>query len=150
MHYFIILFCETLRSLCTSLSCHVDNTGVCNSIWAHGVNNTDLRVTLILSSLHILSCLMEDKPYLVDTYLVVALSWCWLLGILDISQRPLYTSTPSVLWIMTYWIYCHSDHTLGLLCLCLSSWFLGEFSHRKILTNRNNSSIPSPYYNHCS
>ena len=50
MHYFIILhffyfFCETLRSLCTSFSCHVDNIGVCNSILAHGVYNIDLCVT---------------------------------------------------------------------------------------------------------
>ena len=56
MHYFIILYYfiiylgETLRSLCTLMSCHVDNTEVRNFKSAHGVYNIvirtpDLRVT---------------------------------------------------------------------------------------------------------
>ena len=73
---------------------------------------------LILSSWHILSFLMEDNQYLVDTCLVVASSWCWLLDLLDVSQRPLYTGTPSVLCIMAYWIYCHSDHIWSIVLVC--------------------------------
>ena len=95
---------------------------------------------LILSSWHILSCLMDDNPYLVDTFLVVASSCCWLLDILDVSQRPLYIGTPSVLYIMlNHTASWHTEYIViliifGLLCLCVNSWFLGEFSLRQILT----------------
>ena len=102
------------------------------NLFEHMVSTTLICVShlrrLILSSWHILSCLMEDNPYLVDTCLVVALSWCWLLDILYISQRPLYIGTPSVLWLI--------DHTLSLVyCACvwvLSSWVnfpLDKFLH---------------------
>ena len=95
---------------------------------------------LILSSWHILSCLMEDKPYLVDTCLVVASSWCWLLDLLEVSQRPLYTGTPSVLYIMLdhagSW---HIEYIViliifGLLCLCWAFWSWENIALKKILT----------------
>ena len=109
------------------------------TLFEHMVSTTLICVShpcrLILSSWHILSCLMEDSPYLVDTCLVVSLSWCWLLDILDVSQRPFYIGTPSVLyimldhvgsyWIMTYWIYYYSDHIWSLV-LVLSLLVLGE------------------------
>ena len=107
------------------------------TLFEHMVSTTLICVShpcrLILSSWHILSCLMEDNPYLVDTHLVVALSWCWLLGFLEVSQRPLYTGTPSVLCIMLYhagscWImtYCYFDHIWSLV-LVLSLLVLGEY-----------------------
>ena len=45
MHYFIIYLGETVRSLHTLMSCHVDNTGVRNSNLAHGVYNIIFQAT---------------------------------------------------------------------------------------------------------
>ena len=121
MHYFIIYFVRHL-GVCATPWLVMLTTQEYATLFEHMVSTTLICVShlcsLILSSWHILSCLMEDNPYLVDTCLVVALSCCWLLDILDVSQRPLYTGTPSVLCIMAYWIYCHSDHTWSIVLVC--------------------------------
>ena len=101
------------------------------TLFEHMVSTTLICVShpcrLILSSWHILSCLMEDNPYLVDTCLVVALSWCWLLDILDVSQRPLYTGTPSVLYIMTYHCIVNILSFWSYLVYCAFVWVLGSW-----------------------
>ena len=139
LHYFIIYLVRHL-GVCATLWLVMLTTQEFATLFEHMVSTTLICVPhpcrLILSSWHILSCLMEDNPYLVDTCLVVASSWCWLLDLLEVSQRPLYKGTPSVLWIMlhhagswhimAYWIYCHSDHIWSLV-LVLSLLVLGEY-----------------------
>ena len=143
LHFFKIYFVRHL-GVCAFPWLVMLTTQEYATLFEHMVSTTLICVShlcrLILSSWHILSCLMEDNPYLVDTCLVVASSWCWLLDILEVSQRPLYIGTPSVLCIILY--HAGSWHTeyiviliiSGLLCLCVSSWFLGEFALRQILT----------------